>query len=75
MFDTGPAAEAYVEGVEGVEIEPAGDGPGGFDRFRISLCLGSYKTKKPRRPAGLSVLSSQALVTFDLKRVNVAFGI
>ncbi len=37
LFDTGPAATGYVDGVEGVEIEAAGDGPDGFARFRISL--------------------------------------
>ncbi|MBL4629128.1 MAG: bifunctional 2',3'-cyclic-nucleotide 2'-phosphodiesterase/3'-nucleotidase [Roseicyclus sp.] len=37
LFDTGPAAAAYVDGVEGVTIAPAGDGPDGFARFRIVL--------------------------------------
>ncbi|NNF71786.1 MAG: bifunctional 2',3'-cyclic-nucleotide 2'-phosphodiesterase/3'-nucleotidase [Rhodobacteraceae bacterium] len=37
LFDTGPAAEAYVDDVKGVTIEPAGEGPDGFARFRISL--------------------------------------
>ncbi|MDO6799658.1 bifunctional 2',3'-cyclic-nucleotide 2'-phosphodiesterase/3'-nucleotidase [Shimia thalassica] len=37
LFDTGPAAAAYSDKVEGVEIEPAGDGPDGFARFRITL--------------------------------------
>ena len=37
LFDTGPAGAAYADGVEGVSIEPAGDGPDGFARFRISL--------------------------------------
>ena len=37
LFDTGPAAKAYVDDVKGVEIEEAGDGPEGFARFRISL--------------------------------------
>ncbi|WJY23203.1 bifunctional 2',3'-cyclic-nucleotide 2'-phosphodiesterase/3'-nucleotidase [Fontisubflavum oceani] len=37
LFDTGPAASAYSDAVEGVTIEPAGDGPDGFARFRISL--------------------------------------
>lgn len=37
LFDTGPAAEAYAQDVPGVEIEPAGDGPDGFARFRIAL--------------------------------------
>jgi 2',3'-cyclic-nucleotide 2'-phosphodiesterase/3'-nucleotidase len=37
LFDTGPAAEAYIDSVEGVSIEPAGDGPDGFARYRITL--------------------------------------
>ncbi len=37
LFDTGPAAAAYADSVPGVTIEPAGDGPDGFARFRISL--------------------------------------
>lgn len=37
LFDTGPAAAPYADAVEGVTIEPAGDGPDGFARFRISL--------------------------------------
>ncbi|MEM1289549.1 MAG: bifunctional 2',3'-cyclic-nucleotide 2'-phosphodiesterase/3'-nucleotidase [Pseudomonadota bacterium] len=37
LFDTGPAAAAYADAVPGVSIEPAGDGPDGFARFRISL--------------------------------------
>ncbi|MDP2519495.1 bifunctional 2',3'-cyclic-nucleotide 2'-phosphodiesterase/3'-nucleotidase [Shimia thalassica] len=37
LFDTGPAAAAYSDKVEGVEIKPAGDGPDGFARFRITL--------------------------------------
>ncbi|MDP2581572.1 bifunctional 2',3'-cyclic-nucleotide 2'-phosphodiesterase/3'-nucleotidase [Shimia thalassica] len=37
LFDTGPAAAAYSDKVEGVEIEPVGDGPDGFARFRITL--------------------------------------
>ncbi len=37
LFDTGPAAEAFIDSVEGVSIEPAGDGPDGFARYRISL--------------------------------------
>lgn len=37
LFDTGPAASAYVDDVKGVAIEAAGDGPDGFARFRIQL--------------------------------------
>ncbi|MDF0600766.1 bifunctional 2',3'-cyclic-nucleotide 2'-phosphodiesterase/3'-nucleotidase [Psychromarinibacter sp. C21-152] len=37
LFDTGPAAEEYVETVTGVDMEYAGDGPDGFARFRITL--------------------------------------
>ena len=37
LFDTGPDAAPYADGVPGVEIEPAGDGPDGFARFRITL--------------------------------------
>ena len=37
LFDTGPKAAAYASDVPGVSIEPAGDGPDGFARFRIAL--------------------------------------
>ena len=37
LFDTGPAAATYAASVPGVTLEPAGDGPDGFARFRISL--------------------------------------
>lgn len=37
LFDTGPAADAYIDSVEGVSIEAAGDGPDGFARYRITL--------------------------------------
>ena len=37
LFDTGPAAAAYADDVPGVTIEPAGEGPDGFARFRIGL--------------------------------------
>ena len=37
LFDTGLAAEAYVDTVSGMEIEAAGDGPDGFARYRITL--------------------------------------
>jgi 2',3'-cyclic-nucleotide 2'-phosphodiesterase/3'-nucleotidase len=36
LFDTGPAAKAYLDQVD-AEIEEAGSGPDGFARFRISL--------------------------------------
>ena len=36
LFDTGPAAAAYLDQVDAT-IEEAGDGPDGFARFRISL--------------------------------------
>lgn len=37
LFDTGPRAAEYIADVKGVTIEPAGDGPDGFARFRIAL--------------------------------------
>ncbi|WP_435141285.1 bifunctional 2',3'-cyclic-nucleotide 2'-phosphodiesterase/3'-nucleotidase [Pseudopelagicola sp. nBUS_19] len=37
LFDTGPKAAEYSDSIEGVEIEPAGEGPDGFARFRIQL--------------------------------------
>ncbi len=37
LFDTGPAAAQYADEVPGVSIEPAGEGPDGFARFRIQL--------------------------------------
>ena len=37
LFDTGPSAAAYADDLTGVQIEPAGDGPAGFARFRIQL--------------------------------------
>jgi len=37
LFDTGPKAADYMDDVKGVTIEPAGDGPDGFARFRIAL--------------------------------------
>ena len=37
LFDTGPKAADYTDAVQGVTIEPAGDGPDGFARFRITL--------------------------------------
>ncbi len=37
LFDTGPGGSQYAASVPGVKIEPAGDGPDGFARFRITL--------------------------------------
>ena len=37
LFDTGPAATAFVDAVEGVMIAPVGAGPDGFARYRITL--------------------------------------
>ena len=37
LFDTGPKAADYVNAITGVRIEPAGEGPDGFARFRITL--------------------------------------
>ncbi|MCB2134683.1 MAG: bifunctional 2',3'-cyclic-nucleotide 2'-phosphodiesterase/3'-nucleotidase [Rhodobacteraceae bacterium] len=37
LFDTGPKAADYLADVKGVAIEPAGDAPDGFARFRIAL--------------------------------------
>jgi 2',3'-cyclic-nucleotide 2'-phosphodiesterase / 3'-nucleotidase len=37
LFDTGPKAVEYIGDVQGVQIEPAGEGPDGFARFRITL--------------------------------------
>jgi 2',3'-cyclic-nucleotide 2'-phosphodiesterase / 3'-nucleotidase len=39
LFDTGPAAERYLDEVRGrgLEIEPAGAGEDGFARYRIAL--------------------------------------
>jgi len=37
LFDTGPAAIQYIDDVKGVDIEPAGEGPDGFARFRIRM--------------------------------------
>lgn len=36
LFDTGPAASAYLDQVD-IDIEEAGEGPDGFTRFRIAL--------------------------------------
>ncbi|TNC52817.1 bifunctional 2',3'-cyclic-nucleotide 2'-phosphodiesterase/3'-nucleotidase [Rubellimicrobium rubrum] len=37
LFDTGPKAAEYLDQVPGLAIEPAGDAPDGFARFRIAL--------------------------------------
>ncbi len=37
LFETGPKAADYAASVEGVTIEPAGDGADGFALFRITL--------------------------------------
>jgi 2',3'-cyclic-nucleotide 2'-phosphodiesterase/3'-nucleotidase len=39
LFDTGPAADSYLEDIRarGVAIDRAGDGPDGFARYRIAL--------------------------------------
>ena len=37
IFETGPKGAQYAGDVKGVKIEPAGDGEGGFAKFRITL--------------------------------------
>jgi 2',3'-cyclic-nucleotide 2'-phosphodiesterase/3'-nucleotidase len=37
LFDTGPKAAAHADALPGVAIEPAGEGPDGFARFRLRL--------------------------------------
>ncbi len=37
LFDTGPKAAEHLGDVKAVTVEPAGDGPDGFARFRITL--------------------------------------
>ncbi len=37
IFETGPAGVGYADSVEGVNIEPAGDGADGFALYRIQL--------------------------------------
>nr|WP_243642057.1 bifunctional 2',3'-cyclic-nucleotide 2'-phosphodiesterase/3'-nucleotidase [Rhodovulum steppense] len=37
LFDTGPRAVRYLDQMTAVELEFAGDGPGGFIRFRLAL--------------------------------------
>ncbi len=36
MFETGPAAEAYADSVDGVKMEPAGTNDAGFAQFRMA---------------------------------------
>ena len=37
LFETGPKAADYAGDVKGVTLSPAGDGDGGFTRFRLDL--------------------------------------
>lgn len=37
LFETGPAAREHLADLDGLTIEDAGDGQGGFTRFRITL--------------------------------------
>ena len=37
IFETGPKGADYADSVKGVDIEPAGEGEAGFERFRITL--------------------------------------
>ena len=37
LFSTGPRAKEFLDSVEGVVLEPAGEGAEGFARFRITL--------------------------------------
>ena len=37
LFDTGPRASAFIDEVEEVAIEEAGEGEGGFAQYRITL--------------------------------------
>jgi 2',3'-cyclic-nucleotide 2'-phosphodiesterase/3'-nucleotidase len=37
IFETGPKAEAFIADVKGLKIEPAGEGEGGFAKYRITL--------------------------------------
>jgi 2',3'-cyclic-nucleotide 2'-phosphodiesterase / 3'-nucleotidase len=37
LFDTGPAAADFIDSVQSVTIEAAGEGPDGFARYRITL--------------------------------------
>jgi 2',3'-cyclic-nucleotide 2'-phosphodiesterase/3'-nucleotidase len=39
LYDTGPKAETYLEDIRsrGIAIEPAGEGPDGYARYRVTL--------------------------------------
>lgn len=37
LFNSGKAGETYLDDVEGLQIEAAGDGPDGFAQYRITL--------------------------------------
>ncbi|MDW6020190.1 bifunctional 2',3'-cyclic-nucleotide 2'-phosphodiesterase/3'-nucleotidase [Mesorhizobium sp. BAC0120] len=37
IFETGPKAKDYMADLKGLKIEPAGEGEGGFAKFRITL--------------------------------------
>mgnify|MGYP005619386523 CR=1 FL=1 len=37
LFDTGPRAMRYLDQMTALRLEPAGDAPGGFIRFRLAL--------------------------------------
>ncbi len=46
LFETGPGGTEHAASVEGVRIEPAGDGADGFARYRITL-LNGLDFRKP----------------------------
>ena len=37
IFETGPKAKDYIADLKSVKIEPAGEGEGGFAKYRITL--------------------------------------